>query len=101
MAPRNADPDSEEVFQVYLRAKQAADDNVRGRDLDWTIVPPGRLVDDVPTGNVQIGDLEHGPVTRGDVAHVLAEVIEADNSDREDLRRAQRWRPPRSSRRSP
>ena len=29
---------------------------------------------------MQIGDLEHGPVTRGDVAHVLAEVIEADNT---------------------
>ena len=80
MGTESADPDSDEVFQVYLRAKQAADDNVRARDLDWTIVRPGRLVDDVPTGNVQIGDLDHGPVTRGDVAHVLAEVIEADNT---------------------
>jgi len=80
MGTENADPDSDEVFQVYLRAKQAADDNVRARDLDWTIVRPGRLINDVATGNVQIGDLEHGPVTRGDVAHVLAEVIEADNT---------------------
>ena len=47
---RDADPDSDDVFQVYLRAKQAADDDVRGRDLDWTIVRPGRLIDDVPTG---------------------------------------------------
>jgi uncharacterized protein YbjT (DUF2867 family) len=80
MGTEDADPDSDEVFQVYLRAKQAADDNVRARDLDWTIVRPGRLLDDVPSGNVQIGDLEPGPVTRGDVAHVLAEVIEADNT---------------------
>jgi uncharacterized protein YbjT (DUF2867 family) len=75
-----ADPHSDAVFQVYLRAKQAADDEVRARDLDWTVVKPGRLTDDVPTGLVQVGTLEGGPVTRGDVAHVLAEVIEADNT---------------------
>ena len=80
MGTEHADPDSDEVFQVYLRAKQAADDDVRARDLDWTIVKPGRLTDDVPTGSVQVGDLERGSVTRGDVAHVLAEVIEADNT---------------------
>ena len=45
-----ADPDSEDVFQVYLRAKHAADDHVRASDLDWTIVRPGRLTDDDPTG---------------------------------------------------
>jgi uncharacterized protein YbjT (DUF2867 family) len=75
-----ADPDSDDVFQVYLRAKQAADDDLRSRDLDWTIVKPGRLSDDVPTGMVQVGELERGTVTRGDVAHVLAEAIEADNT---------------------
>jgi len=80
MGTDGADPDSDDVFQVYLRAKKAADDDVRGRDLDWTIVRPGRLTDDVPTGRVQLGDLEPGSVTRGDVAHVLAEVFEADNT---------------------
>ena len=80
MGTGNADPDSEDVFQVYLRAKQAADDYLRSSGLDWTIVKPGRLTDDVPTGLVQVGELERGSVTRGDVAHVLAEVIEADNT---------------------
>lgn len=80
MGTEKADPDSEEVMQIYLRAKQAADDDVRARDLDWTIVRPGRLLDDVPTGQVQVGDLEGGSVTRGDVAHVLAEVLEAENT---------------------
>lgn len=81
MGTETADPDSDEVFQVYLRAKKAADDDVRGRDLDWTVVRPGRLTDDVPTGRVRLGeDLEHGSVTRGDVAHVLAEVLEHDNT---------------------
>ena len=80
MGTDRADPDSEEIFQIYLRAKQAADDDLRSRDLDWTIVKPGRLSDDVPTGLVKVGELERGTVTRGDVAHVLAEVIEADNT---------------------
>ena len=78
--PPAADGSDEDVFQIYLRAKQAADDDIRARDLDWTIVKPGRLTDDVPTGCVQLGQLEYGSVTRGDVAHVLAEVIEADNT---------------------
>jgi uncharacterized protein YbjT (DUF2867 family) len=77
MGTENADPESDDVFQVYLRAKQAADDDVRSRDLDWTVVRPGRLTDDIPTGRVTLGDLESGSVTRGDVAHVLAEALES------------------------
>jgi uncharacterized protein YbjT (DUF2867 family) len=80
MGTENADPDSDEVFQIYLRAKQAADDHLRSSELDWTIVRPGRLTDDVPTGHVQVGQLESGSVTRGDVAHVLAEALEAPNT---------------------
>ncbi len=80
MGTEQADPDSDEVFQVYLRAKQAADDDLRSRDLDWTVVRPGRLTDDVPTGRVQLGTLERGSVTRGDVAHVLAEALAHDNT---------------------
>src|SRR6478752_9141992 len=33
----------DEVFVAYLRAKLAAEDDVRSRDLDWTVLPPGRL----------------------------------------------------------
>ncbi len=80
MGTASADPDSEDVFQVYLRAKLAADDDVRGRDLDWTVVRPGRLTDDAPTGRVTLGELEPGSVTRGDVAHVLAGAIESDHT---------------------
>lgn len=80
MGTEHADPDSDDVFQVYLRAKKAADDHVRSSDLDWTIVRPGRLTDDSPTGRVQLGDLPRGEVTRADVAQVLAAVLEADNT---------------------
>jgi uncharacterized protein YbjT (DUF2867 family) len=80
MGTEGADPDSDDVFQVYLRAKQAADDYLRSSDLDWTIVKPGRLTDDVPTGLIQVGRLDRGAITRGDVAHAVAEALEADNT---------------------
>jgi uncharacterized protein YbjT (DUF2867 family) len=80
MGTENADPDSDEVFAVYLRAKQAADDDLRARDLDWTVVRPGRLTDDPGTGRVQVGALSRGDVTRADVAAVLAEVLTTDGT---------------------
>jgi uncharacterized protein YbjT (DUF2867 family) len=71
-----ADPDSEEVFQVYLRAKAAADAYVRAQDLDWTIVRPGRLTDEPGTGQVRVGPaLDYGAVPRADVAAVLLGVL--------------------------
>jgi uncharacterized protein YbjT (DUF2867 family) len=80
MGTEGADPDSDDVFQVYLRAKKAADDDLRSRDLDWTVVRPGRLTDDEPTGLVQVGSLPRGSVTRSDVAAVVAACLEADNT---------------------
>jgi uncharacterized protein YbjT (DUF2867 family) len=70
------DPDSEEVFQVYLRAKSEADADLRRRDLDWTVVRPGGLVDDPPTGRVRVAESTgRGPVPRADVAAVLVELL--------------------------
>lgn len=72
-----ADPDSDDVFQVYLRAKADADAYVREQDLDWTIVRPGRLTDDPGTGQVRLGpDVEYGSVPRADVAAVLLGVLD-------------------------
>ena len=78
MGTENADPDSDDVFQVYLSAKQAADEDLRARDLDWTVVRPGRLVDETPTGRVQVGRLPRGEISRGDVAAVLAAALHED-----------------------
>lgn len=44
------------VMRVYMDAKARADADVRGRDLDWTIVRPGPLSDDEPAGTVAAGD---------------------------------------------
>jgi len=66
------------VFVAYLRAKGAADDNVRTREaLDSTIVRPGHLTNDPGTGRVRIGD-DTGPgsIPREDVAAVLLAVLD-------------------------
>jgi len=78
MGTDKADPDSDDVFQVYLRAKKAADDDLRSRDLDWTVVRPGRLTDNPPTGRVQVGTLPRGEISRADVAAVLAAALDQD-----------------------
>jgi len=85
MGTDGADPDSDDIFQVYLRAKKAADDDLRGRDLDWTIVHPGRLTDDAGTGRVQVGRLQRGDVTREDVAAVLVAALHDDRSIGKDF----------------
>ena len=70
------DPDSDDIFQVYLRAKSEADAAVRAHDdLDWTIVRPGGLTDDDGTGHVLIGENVDGSIPRADVAHLVADLI--------------------------
>ncbi|QLE72633.1 NAD-dependent epimerase/dehydratase family protein [Streptomyces rectiverticillatus] len=72
--PEGTDP----VFAAYLRAKGAADADVRARaGLDWTILRPGRLTDDAGTGLVTLGESTgRGEVTRDDVAAVLAALLD-------------------------
>jgi nucleoside-diphosphate-sugar epimerase len=75
------DPDDLDVFRIYQRAKGAADAAVRERDLDWTIVRPGGLVDDEPTGGVTVAvSTGRGTIPRADVAEVLAVVLDAGSA---------------------
>jgi uncharacterized protein YbjT (DUF2867 family) len=85
MGTDRADPDSDDVFQIYLRAKKAADDHLRARDLDWTIVHPGRLTDDPGTGQVRVGRLERGDVPRADVAAVIAAALHDERTVGKDF----------------
>lgn len=72
-----ANPDALDVFTVYQRAKGAADAAVRQRDLDWTIVRPGGLIDTEPTGHVRIaGSTGRGSIPRADVAEVVAVALD-------------------------
>jgi uncharacterized protein YbjT (DUF2867 family) len=66
------------VFVAYLRAKGAADDDLRARTgLDVTIVRPGHLTDHPATGRVTIADdTGRGEIPRADVAAVLVAVLD-------------------------
>jgi uncharacterized protein YbjT (DUF2867 family) len=72
--PEGTDP----VFAAYLRAKGAADADVRARaGLDWTILRPGRLTDAPGTGRVNLAEATgRGDVTRDDVAAVLVALLD-------------------------
>lgn len=59
-------------FFAYADAKLAADDHLRGSDLDWTILGPGTLTLDPPTGRITTAPQGSGDVSRADVAAVVA-----------------------------
>ncbi|GAB3397874.1 SDR family oxidoreductase [Schumannella luteola] len=80
------DPESDDVFQIYLRAKSEADAAVRERDLDWTIVRPGGLKDEPGTGSVSAApELPRGDIPRADVAAVLAELLRSGGAVRKQF----------------
>jgi uncharacterized protein YbjT (DUF2867 family) len=77
-ADANASHSRDEVFTAYLRAKGAADDNVRAREgLETTIVRPGHLTNDPGTGHVTIAPRTGpGDIPRQDVAAVVLAVLD-------------------------
>jgi nucleoside-diphosphate-sugar epimerase len=69
-------PDHEDVFSVYLRAKAQADATVQASNRQWTIVRPGRLIDDPGTGRVRLDSRPfRGAIPRDDVAAVLEALL--------------------------
>jgi uncharacterized protein YbjT (DUF2867 family) len=74
-----ADPPAEggDVFGEYLRAKAKADQELMASGLDWTVVRPGGLTDDLPTGLVRVAErLPRGQIPRDDVAAVLLAALD-------------------------
>ncbi|PKW13517.1 SDR family oxidoreductase [Saccharopolyspora spinosa] len=79
-------PDVDPVFGAYLDAKRAAEEDLRSRDLDWTILRPGRLTDDQPTGRVTLAEsVGRAEVTRADVAAVLLALLDEPAASRRAL----------------
>ena len=69
-------PGTDEPFAAYLRAKTAAEEDLRERDLDWTILRPGGLTDEPGTGRVRLEpQVPGGQVPRDDVAAVVAALL--------------------------
>ena len=80
-------PGTDAVFAAYLRAKAAADADIRARDaLDWTILRPGRLTGDPGTGRVTLAQhTGRSDVSRDDVAAVLVALLDEPRTARQTL----------------
>lgn len=77
-----------EVFAAYLRAKAASERDLRARELDWTVLRPGRLTDDDPTGRVLLaepGVVERADISRADVAALLVALLDEPRTARRTL----------------
>jgi nucleoside-diphosphate-sugar epimerase len=72
-AGRPAPAGSDESWTAYIDAKTRAEEDLRARDLDFTILRPGGLTDEPGTGLVTLsaGSLPRGTVPRRDVAAVV------------------------------
>ncbi|MCR2828390.1 SDR family oxidoreductase [Microbacterium sp. zg.Y909] len=62
----------DDAFFAYADAKWAADEHLQASGLDWTIVAPGALTQDPPTGRISVDPEGDGAVSRADVAAVIA-----------------------------
>jgi uncharacterized protein YbjT (DUF2867 family) len=70
-----------DVFGEYLRAKAEADRRLVASGLDYTIVRPGRLTEDPPSGAVTLAEsVGRGSVSRADLAAVILGVLDAGNA---------------------
>ncbi|OBI02927.1 SDR family oxidoreductase [Mycobacterium scrofulaceum] len=69
----------DDSFFPYAEAKAAADAHLRASGLDWTVLGPGRLTLEPPTGRITLGRGK-GEVSRADVALVAAAALADDST---------------------
>lgn len=80
-------PGTDQVWAAYIAAKTAAEEDLKPRDLDWTILRPGALTNDPGTGHVLLKDppVDRDTVTRDDVAAVILALLESGTGIRRTL----------------
>jgi uncharacterized protein YbjT (DUF2867 family) len=80
-------PGTDEVWAAYITAKTAAEDDLRSRDLDWTILRPGHLTDAPATGRVRLAGppVPAGAISRADVAAVIAALLDEPGTRHQTL----------------
>lgn len=71
---------SDASFFPYADAKWAADEHLASSALDWTILAPGTLTLDPPTGRIALDPRGAGAVPRADVAAVIAAAVADDST---------------------
>lgn len=82
--------DSREAFddspiKPYMIAKFYADRELRRSTLDYTILHPGYLTNDAPTGKIKVDDISDDiKISRSDVAASLIHLVNDDKSIRKD-----------------
>lgn len=77
------DPDKSDQIRHYLIAKKLADDHLKRSGLTYTIVRPGSLTDEAAQGKIKLEtEIQNrdNTITREDVAAVLVDVIERENT---------------------
>lgn len=83
-ALRAHDPDTgPAAIRHYLVAKHVADEYLMRSGLDYTILRPGRLLDEPGTGRVTLtlsGPREVADIPRADVAHVVQACLKANET---------------------
>lgn len=65
----------DDSFYAYADAKWAADEHLRATHLEGTILGPGALTFDEPTGRIELDAQGSGAVARADVAAVIAATL--------------------------
>ncbi|MCM4161145.1 SDR family oxidoreductase [Antarcticibacterium flavum] len=67
------DPSQHKKLQVYLEAKQKADEHLMDSGIPYTILRPGALTDDLGFAKVKLAEKldEQGEISRDDVAFLL------------------------------
>ncbi|MCL1500804.1 SDR family oxidoreductase [Xanthomonas nasturtii] len=67
----------DDAFFAYAQAKGAADAHLRNTTLDWTVLGPGRLTLDPPSGRItrDPGSDADGGVSRANVAQVVTAAL--------------------------
>ncbi|WP_223700450.1 SDR family oxidoreductase [Sutcliffiella deserti] len=72
-----------EQIKPYYVAKHYADKMLQASSLNYTIIRPGLLLNEKGTGKIQPGlNLDRGSISREDVAHLISEVLSAENTYR-------------------
>ncbi len=69
--------DVEATWVAYVNAKRDADVALRDSTLDWTILRPGGLTDDEPTGQIELAEtVERAQISRTDVAALIVATLD-------------------------
>jgi uncharacterized protein YbjT (DUF2867 family) len=74
---------SDNPFFAYAEAKAAADEHLRASALSWTVLGPGRLTLEDPTGRIDVvteDDDDNTAVSRADVAAAVAATLADDTT---------------------